>query len=195
MIFSLRDCGQVGGVLLAAAAVVILALLIGTFGARAQRAADKIAPWALLAGLVLLGAAADAGRFDGLPHVGGKFDATLLVWARVVMIRALSGTVVLALALPMAWSACRWAGWSRRLAPGLLVLVPPGLGMLASSVRLQIALKALLAPGTDPEGRLALLRAAVQQSELLLAVGAAVGLVGGVTLTVSQLRRSLTESP
>jgi len=125
----LRDCGTAGWALLAATVSGIVALLLGTFGARGRRSADKIAPWVLLAGVVLLGAAADAGRFDGLPHINAKFDATVLVWTHTVMIRAVSGIVVLALALPMAWSACRWAAWSRWAVPGLLVLVPPGLGV------------------------------------------------------------------
>jgi hypothetical protein len=64
------------------------------------------------------------------------------------------------------------------------------MGMLASSVWLQIASRAMLAQDTAPNVRLALLHAAIRHSELLLAAGAIVGLVGALALAVPPLWRT-----
>ena len=187
----LRDCGAAGLWLLGGAAVVLGVLLYATRIRRVRQdaVADRILPAAMLAALVLICAGAEAGRFDGLPHVNAKFDATFFVWLQAVMLRAVAGIVTLALALPLGVTASRWAGTRQRLAPGLLVLVPPGLGLLASSIRLQLAARGLLTGALALDARLAVLREAMRDSERLLAAGTLVGIAGALSLAIMLLRR------
>jgi hypothetical protein len=187
----LRDCGPAGLALLGGATLVLGALLYVTLARRAKSGAgtDRILLAAMIAGLGLVCAGAEAGRFDGLPHVTSKFDATFFAWLQAVMLRAVAGIVTLALAVPLGHAAARWADTKQRLTPGLLVLAAPGLGLLASSVRLQLAARELLRGTLEPDARLALLRDAVHDSERLLALGVVLGLVGSVGLAFVWLRR------
>ena len=191
MIPWLRDCARLGAWLLGGAAVVLAALLYVTLGRRAKSGAgtDRILLVTMIAGLGLLCAGFEAGRFDGLPHVSSKFDATYLFWMEAVIFRGVAGVVTLVLAVPLGIAASRWAGIKQRLTPGLLVLAPPGLGLLASSVRLQLAAYGLARSELVYDVRLAVAREAARDSERLLAAGALVGLVGAVSLAIVLLRR------
>jgi hypothetical protein len=187
----LRECGPAGWGLLGGAIVVLGGLLRISRLRRANQdaKADRIAPWALFAGLALLAAAAETGRFDGVPHVTPKFDATFLVWVRVVMLRAVAGVVVLALAVPVARAASRWAGVARLGWPGGLALAPFGLGLLASSLRLHVACRDAVSELVEPEARLAILRDAIRDSELLLWAAVIVTLASALGLALALVHR------
>jgi len=151
--------------------------------------------WALLPALFVIAAALQIACFDGQPHVNEKFDATTLVWTQAVILRTVSGASLLFLSLPLSAAVARWARWTRFRAVAGYVMMPIGVGLLASSFALQHTLREILQdPDLPGETRLAALRAVVHASNLLLAMGAALSGVGAVRLAVPLLRKGKEEA-
>jgi hypothetical protein len=175
MIEALLQAGPAAWLLPACALVVAVAL--------------RWTSWALIPALLVLAAALQVAGFDGQPHLTEKFDATTLVWIRTVILRGVAGASLLLLAFPLANAVARWARWERRWALASYVVVPVGLGLLASSLALQHTLRALLQdPDLPGEARLAALRAMVRAANLVLAVSAGASVAGAIRLAVPLVR-------
>lgn len=174
----LADCGPVGWALITGMCIVL-------FGLR-----SRLDRWFLIFGLALLAVGAHVACFDGRPHVNQKFDATVLVWARTVWLRAVSGLVAIVLAAPLGQVAGRLAGVRRGWLGGLLVLGCFGFGLLASSVILQrtLYLSVMRASAGSSQDGLAALRAGVGISTWVLIGSAVVTLLGTVSLAAWWLR-------
>jgi hypothetical protein len=170
----LADCGPLGWALVAGTLVVLVGLR------------TRLSVWFLIGGLGLLALGAHVACFDGRPHVNPKLDATVLVWARAVWLRALAGLAALVLAAPLGQAAGRLAGLRRGWSDGLLVIGGFGAGLLASSVVLQATLRAAVA--AEVPQRLGILRAGVAASSWLLLGGAAVALLAAAGLAGARLR-------
>ena len=180
MIAALTQVGPQAWILPLCVIVVVIALRYTT--------------WALIPALAALAAALQIGYFDGQPHLNEKFDATTLFWARAVILRGVSGACILVLALPLSAAAARWARWTRSRAVALYILMPIGVGLVASSFAIQRALhNILLEPDLSGETRLAALRAVVHASNFLLASGAVLSVLGALRLAIPLWRRRRVE--
>lgn len=132
-----------------------------------------------LGGVGVVGLALVAACFDGEPRVTAKFDATTLAWASVVTRRAVSGLVVVALAMPLSRVATRWAGLTPWWLPGATMGLAPGIGLVASSLLLLGVLRRLATDALLPEPeRLGILARAVHLSHAILVASTALLVVG-----------------
>jgi hypothetical protein len=143
-------------------------------------------PWARWAALGALGVVVLAivgACFDGRPHVNAKFDATTLVWAGVLVRRAVSGAVLVVLALPVSRAVAEWGAVRPWWLAGSALGFVPGAALLGSSVLLQTTLQRIVADTrTSSTDKLRALAHAIHLSHAML-VGAALGaLVAGLWL-------------
>lgn len=169
MIGWLRDCGPLGWALLGGTIIVLIALR------------TRLASWALLLGLFLVAVGAYGAAWDGEPHLTQKFDATFFAWAKAVLIRAIAGCITLVLAAPLGQTGGKLAGFSRGYVGGLSTLGSLGLGLLFSSLYLQVQVAAALSVDR-PSVRLELIRHAVTVSGYVLCGSAAVMALASLVL-------------
>lgn len=146
--------------------------------------------WALVPALAFLAALLQVASFDGQQHLTEKFDATFIVWVRTVILRAVSGVSLLILALPFSAAAARWARWTRTRAIAFYVLMPVGVGLLASSLAIQSAVRNVLSdPSADPLLRYDVVESVVHASNFFMVSGAVLAVVGALRLAVPLWRR------
>lgn len=167
--------------------VVLVALAIGCMiGLR-----TRFARWVALGSLGVVVLALLAACFDGQPHVTPKLDATTLVWARVVTRRAVSGLVLVALALPLSRVAAAWGALSPWWLAGTTMGLAPGIGLLASSALLLSTLRRLATDSAlaEPE-RLGIFSRAIYASHGVLAAAVLVAMTGSISLVRRRYRTS-----
>jgi hypothetical protein len=154
-------------------------------------ARTRLASWAVYASPALVWLCTAPGQFDGQRHLNSKFDATVFVWSSCVELRALGAVALLLLAAPLGAAAGRLVGARRGALWGLAVGAPFAGGLGASSARLLRAVAAIAAESAlAEEGRVALLRAAIASSDLVVALGAGVSLLVCVALAALAVRRA-----
>jgi hypothetical protein len=166
-----------------------IAILVGAATSLAL-ARTRLASVSILSALLVLVLGAELGCFDGNSHdeVGAKVDATIFIWARAVELRALGGLAIIVVAAPAGAAAAKVGRFARGSLMGLAVMCPFGFGMLASSIRLQLALRCLLSD-EFPADRVAYFQAAVAQSSWLLGMGTLASIVGCAGLAIAGGRR------
>lgn len=131
----------------------------------------RFAKGALLAVILVLLATTELAIFDGNRHLTEKFDATFFVWGRVVELRAVAGVGLVLLAGPLGKIVSKLVNREHGVLLGILVLGPFGLGLLASSIALQIAMRTIVADATLANVQLEQLRIAIGQSTWLVSCG------------------------
>jgi len=143
---------------------------------------------ALLVMCLVLLATIEVAIFDGQRHLTAKFDATVLVWGRAVALRGAAGLGIVLLAGPFGKTVSRLAGREHGVLLGVLSLGPFGLGLLTSSITLQIATRTIFSEATSSESGLALLRTAVDRSSWLVSGGTVASIATCVAVAIVATR-------
>lgn len=152
---------------------------------------------ALLAVTLVSLATIESAIFDGKRHLTEKFDATFLAWGRVVELRAVAGVGLVLLAGSLGKIISKLVGRGHGVLLGVLLLGPFGLGLLASSISLQIATRTILSESTLADVRLAQLRTAIRLSTWLVGCGTMASAIAciAVGLAVAMARGPSRRAP
>jgi hypothetical protein len=102
------------------------------------------AKWSLVVATLVLLASAEVACFDGKRHLTKKFDATFFVWGRAVELRAVVGAAFVLLGGPLVTVGSKLVGRNGGGLLGVTALGLFGLGLLASSIALQISMRTIL---------------------------------------------------
>lgn len=151
--------------------------------------------WVPCAAVALVAMGLEAGRFDGEPHLTEKFDATTLVWAHAVAMRPVAGIAAIVLAVPIGRATEPLLGRKKAILAGLATVGPVGLGALGSGGVLLMALERafeLVSQGaasanTQAEAE-AIVRAAIRQSEWMIATATTLSLASAGWVSVRLFR-------
>jgi hypothetical protein len=165
---------------------VVLGILAGT-ATTLLLTRTRFAKAAIAATLLTLYLTSEAARFDGLRHPGEMFDATLFFWARAVERRAAAGVAILLLG--PASGAVFGAALDHARGPihGMVAALPFGLGMLTSSVLLQVSFRSFA--NDVPGVRWSHLQAAVHESAWVLGVGTTASVIASAAIVTALVRR------
>jgi hypothetical protein len=155
----------------------------------------RFATWSILSTLFAYVLSVELACFDGQVHLTEKFDGTFFVWCRAVELRAVGGLAIVSLGAPLGATVARLARAPRGALMGLAAMGPFGLGLLASSIRLQLSMRSILDEGTPPAKRLEYLGAAVEQSSWLVSIGtiASVLACGAIFVALTRHRSDSVE--
>jgi hypothetical protein len=163
---------------------IVLATILTIIVAR-----TRFARWSIYASPLLIWLFTAGVWFDGQPVGFFGEPPGLRDWVHCVELRACGGLALALLAAPLGAAVGKLIGVNRGVLLGLAALGPFGTGLFASSALLLTSVAVLRTyPPARAEATLAILRAAILQSDRVLACGTLLSILACVTQAIALLR-------